>query len=259
MSIVSRFVSLVIAVSGKEWLLPTKHTFALWLLLFRLFFAAATTTFWASPAAALLLSVQCAIAISGGKKLPAPRTRGLRPFLLGSFFTGFAFESTTSTGFFAHPTAFLFVSYAMAISGGKKLPALRTRGLRPFLLGYFFAGGVFLAIAFFASPTVVYFVRCAMAISGGKMLPAPRTRGLRPFLLGYFFAGGVLAKAFWASPTVVYSVRCALAISGGKKLPAPRTRGLWASTSSAQISNEIIRIDDSVFDRATKHTFSVIG
>ena len=110
MSIVSRFVSLVIAVSGKEWLLPTKHTFALWLLLFRLFFAAATTIFWASPAAALLLSV-----------------------------------------------------------------------------------------------------------------------------------------------------RCAMVISGGKNLPTPRTRGLWASTSSAQISNEIIRIDDSVFDRATKHTFSVIG
>ena len=88
MSIVSRFVSLVIAVSGKEWLLPTKHTFALWLLLFRLFFAAATTIFWASPAAALLLSVRCAIAISGGKNLPTPRTRGLRPFLLGCFFAG---------------------------------------------------------------------------------------------------------------------------------------------------------------------------
>ena len=88
MSIVSRFVSLVIAVSGKEWLLPTKHTFALWLLLFRLFFAAATTTFWASPAAALLLSVRCAMVISGGKNLPTPRTRGLRPFLLGCFFAG---------------------------------------------------------------------------------------------------------------------------------------------------------------------------
>ena len=82
-----RFVSLVIAVSGKEWLLPTKHTVALRLLLFCLFFAAATTTFWARPTA-LLLFVHYAATVSLWEMLPTQRALGLRPFLLPRFFAG---------------------------------------------------------------------------------------------------------------------------------------------------------------------------
>ena len=104
-----RFVSLVIAVSGKEWLLPTKHTVALRLLLFGLFFAAATTTFSARPAA-LLLFVHCAVTVSLWETLPTPRALGLRPFLLGCFFAG----GVLAMAFFALPTALLlFVHYAV--------------------------------------------------------------------------------------------------------------------------------------------------
>ena len=145
MSIVSRFVSLVIAVSGKEWLLPTKHTFALWLLLFRLFFAAATTTFWASPAAALLLSVRCAMAISGGKN--ASHTAYTWSPAISSWLL-LCRRAFWQIAFFASPTASFTLSAARWRSpAGRMLPTLRTRGLRPFLLGCFFAGGV-LAIAF---------------------------------------------------------------------------------------------------------------